>query len=145
MTIPWCVYVIEHAPTGATYVGVSPDPVRRLRQHNAEIKGGAKYTTSKSGNGVGGWRHVCIVRGFKEPREALQFEWAVKHVAPRKTRGIGPRMQKLAAVLDKSKWTSNAPPASEVPLCVEFFEPFSGFSNFSCFSALPEYVTLLQT
>ena len=143
MVVAWCVYVIEHEPTGATYVGVSPDPVRRLRQHNGEIVGGAKYTTSKSANGVGGWRHVCLVHGFREPREALQFEWAVKHVAPRKTRGINARMQKLATVLGKERWTSNAPPASEVPLSVEFLESFSSFSSFSCFSTLPEYVALM--
>jgi structure-specific endonuclease subunit SLX1 len=140
----WCVYVIEHEPTGATYVGVSPDPVRRLRQHNGEIVGGAKYTTSKSANGVGGWRHVCLVRGFREPREALQFEWAVKHVAPRKTRGIDARMQKLATVLGKERWTSNAPLASEVPLTLEIVSPLR-LSAISCFSALPEYVILLQT
>lgn len=137
----WSLYVIEHQHTGATYVGVSPDPARRLRQHNGEIVGGAKYTTSKSGV----WRHVCLVRGFREPREALQFEWAVKHVAPRKTRGIIPRMEKLATVLKKPRWTSNAPLASEVPLTLEFVSTFSSFSSFSCFSVLPEYVTLLQT
>lgn len=128
-------------------MGVSPDPVRRLRQHNGEIVGGAKYTTSKSANGVGGWRHVCLVRGFREPREALQFEWAVKHVAPRKTRGIIPRMEKLATVLKKPRWTSNAPLACDVPLTLEFVSPFCPLrlSAISCFSALPEYVTLLQT
>ena len=87
---------------------------------------------------------MCLVRGFREPREALQFEWAVKHVAPRKTRGIDARMQKLATVLKKERWTSNAPLASEVPLTLEIVSPLR-LSAISCFSALPEYVILLQT
>ena len=41
----WFFYIIQNGP--CTYAGVSPDPVRRLRQHNGEIKGGAKYTRSR--------------------------------------------------------------------------------------------------
>lgn len=123
---PWACYVIEHT-CGATYVGVSPDPVRRLRQHNSEIKGGAKYTTSKSANGVGGWRHVCLVRGFRTSVEALQFEWAVKHEPPRGkgNGGIRMRLIKLYATLRRPRWTSKAPPAHDVPLTVEFVDPSS--------------------
>ena len=55
----WVFYIIHNR--GATYAGVSPDPVRRLRQHNGEIVGGAKYTTGKGP----GWEHICLVRGFR--------------------------------------------------------------------------------
>ena len=41
----WFFYIIQNG--NFTYAGVSPDPVQRLRKHNGEIKGGAKYTTSK--------------------------------------------------------------------------------------------------
>ena len=41
----WQFYLINNGPY--TYAGVSPDPVKRLRKHNGEISGGAKYTASK--------------------------------------------------------------------------------------------------
>ena len=41
----WVYYIIENKKD--TYVGVSNNAEKRLRAHNGEIKGGAKYTTSK--------------------------------------------------------------------------------------------------
>jgi len=38
----WSFYIIQNK--GSTYAGVSPDPVKRLRKHNGELSGGAKYT-----------------------------------------------------------------------------------------------------
>lgn len=111
----WIFYIV--ANSGCTYAGVSPDPVRRLRQHNGELKGGAKYTTSK-GNG---WRHLCLVSGFNKI-QALQFEWAVKHYPPRNASGIINRLHKLIQVLKKEKWTSNAPYAETVPLTLTWKE-----------------------
>lgn len=110
----WKFYIIENA--GCTYAGVSPDPVRRLRQHNGEIKGGAKYTTGKGC----GWEHICLVSGFKDKIQAMQFEWAVKHVAPRNAGGLQMRIKKLYTVLNSERWTSKSPLASEVPLIVEW-------------------------
>lgn len=110
----WKFYIIENA--GCTYAGVSPDPVRRLRQHNGEIKGGAKYTTGKGF----GWEHICLVSGFKDKIQAMQFEWAVKHVAPRNAGGLQMRIKKLYTVLNSERWTSKSPLASEVPLIVEW-------------------------
>lgn len=116
MDKPWIFYIIVNKMS--TYAGVSPDPVRRLRQHNGEICGGAKYTTSKGP----GWKHLCLVSGFQTKQQALQFEWAVKHVAPRNKGGIAQRIQKLFTVLCKEKWTSNAVLANTVPLTVEWQE-----------------------
>jgi predicted GIY-YIG superfamily endonuclease len=113
----WVFYIIHN--NGATYAGVSPDPVRRLRQHNGEIVGGAKYTTSKGP----GWEHICLVRGFQDKIHSMQFEWAVKHVAPRNAGGVVNRIKKLYAVLNKPKWTSKAPDANTVPLILEWKQP----------------------
>ena len=111
---PWAFYIVRNGTR--TYAGVSPDPIRRLRQHNGEIVGGAKYTTS-----VGpGWEHVCLVRGFRTNIEALQFEWAVKHAPPRRAGGPDARIRKLYAVINKERWTSRSPLSSEVPLALHW-------------------------
>ena len=124
----WKFYLI--ANNGCTYAGVSPDPVRRLRQHNGEIKGGAKYTTSKGP----GWRHLCLLSGFTKI-QALQFEWAVKHYPPRDAGGIINRLKKLICVINKEKWTSKSPDSSTVPLTITWLEKH----NIGEYS-LPDYV-----
>ena len=110
----WQFYLINNGPY--TYAGVSPDPVKRLRKHNGEISGGAKYTTSKGT----GWKHICLVKGFPTKIEALQFEWAVKHVAPRNLGGLNNRMSKVYRVLCAERWTSKSPLACEVDLEIDW-------------------------
>ncbi|MGB0189286.1 MAG: GIY-YIG nuclease family protein, partial [Aequoribacter sp.] len=39
----WIVYILNCAD-GTLYTGVTTDVERRLRQHNGEIVGGARYT-----------------------------------------------------------------------------------------------------
>ena len=68
---PFVCYVI--AQGDSAYVGVSNNFQRRLRQHNQEIKGGARYT--KRGTN---WSPVFIVHGFQTHRSVLQFELAMK-------------------------------------------------------------------
>jgi predicted GIY-YIG superfamily endonuclease len=86
----WLVYALKTSATRRTgnrggsggvltYVGATLDLARRLRQHNGEIKGGAKYTRLGA---KGSWAVVFTVQGFREQREALQFEWALKHKVP---------------------------------------------------------------
>ncbi len=114
---PWVFYLVENIYNKRTYAGVSPTPERRLRQHNGELAGGAKYTTSHD---PGGWRHICLVTGFQNKIQSMQFEWAVKHAAPRNLGGKAARLKKLTAVMEKERWTSKAPLSSEVPLEVQW-------------------------
>ena len=130
---PWIFYIIENR--GCTYAGVSPDPVRRLRQHNGEIKGGAKYTTSKGP----GWTHVCLVEGFRTKIEAMQFEWAVKHVPPRNAGGMANRIKKLYVICAKERWTSKAPAARDIPLNIRW-EHYVDADHDADHEALPDYV-----
>lgn len=129
---PWDFYIIVH-PCGATYAGVSPDPIKRLKKHNGEISGGAKYTLSKGK----GWQHVCLVRGFQTKIQALQFEWASKHIPPRNVGGLDSRLRKLYTLLNKPFWTSKSPAADSVPLTVEWrmTDVFYGERN------VPHYIT----
>ena len=110
----WVFYIVHNK--GCTYAGVSPDPVKRLRKHNGEINGGAKYTLSKGP----GWEHVCLISGFKTKIQALQFEWASKHVPPRDAGGLINRIKKLYILLNKAQWTSKSPLAKTIPLSIEW-------------------------
>ena len=114
---PWSFYIIQNK--GCTYAGVSPDPVKRLRKHNGELSGGAKYTQSKGP----GWTHVCLVHGFQNKIQALQFEWASKHVPPRDAGGLVNRLKKLFILFNKKQWTSKSPESSSVPLVLEWKIP----------------------
>ncbi len=58
-----------------TYIGYTSDVSRRLRQHNREIKGGARATRG------GTWSLVCFVRGFQTIGAAMSYEWHWKHAA----------------------------------------------------------------
>jgi putative endonuclease len=42
--LAWTVYVLRSATHPATYVGIALDVERRLRQHNGELPGGARFT-----------------------------------------------------------------------------------------------------
>ena len=42
----WHVYIVK-CKDGSLYTGITTNLKRRVRQHNGEIKGGAKYTRSR--------------------------------------------------------------------------------------------------
>ncbi|KAJ4964270.1 hypothetical protein NE237_024209 [Protea cynaroides] len=73
----WFVYLIlsTNAPI-KTYVGVTNNFCRRLKQHNGELKGGAK--ASRAGRP---WICACLIRGFKDQREACGFESKWKSIS----------------------------------------------------------------
>ncbi|XP_049345940.1 uncharacterized protein LOC125810509 [Solanum verrucosum] len=79
----WCVYLILSTnPPTKTYVGVTTNFSRRLKEHNGELKGGAK--ASRSGRP---WICACLIRGFKGRSEACAFESKWKQISrklPRK-------------------------------------------------------------
>jgi len=72
MTRYYCYMLINNEMKN--YIGFTTNPKKRLRQHNKELKGGAKYT-SKYNN----WKYLFIIGGFKTKQEALQCEWKLKH------------------------------------------------------------------
>ena len=58
----------------SSYIGFTVNPLRRVRQHNGEIQGGARRTRRHRP-----WEAVALVDGFASQVEALQFEWAWQH------------------------------------------------------------------
>lgn len=66
----WSVYLILSTNTPIkTYVGVTTDFSRRLKQHNGELKGGAKASCAGRP-----WICACLIHGFKDQSEACAFE-----------------------------------------------------------------------
>jgi len=75
------MYVLVSCATPTrSYVGVTNNIARRLRQHNGAICGGARYT-----KGSRPWR-VHAMFQLASRHDALSLEWKVKH---RKTRADG--------------------------------------------------------
>jgi structure-specific endonuclease subunit SLX1 len=113
---PSYVYLLESS-SGATYVGATVDPDRRLRQHNHEISGGAYATGSKVAVGEI-WERVCYISGFPSWSAALQFEWRFKQISrklPKKMVPYQRRMVALKTLLGLERPTTKAVAYSEWP------------------------------
>ena len=69
----WFVYVLWSPHIERSYVGIAIDPQRRLRQHNGEIKGGAKST--RAGRP---WQLQIAYGPFADRSKASSAEYAIK-------------------------------------------------------------------
>jgi putative endonuclease len=76
--VAWSVYVLVSAASGATYVGVSNDPARRLEQHNGLKPGGAKSTRAARP-----WTIAATFGPYPLRGEAQQVEHRVKRLRGR--------------------------------------------------------------
>jgi len=113
------MYLIEARAGKFTYIGITNNLQRRLRQHNGEIQGGAKATRGK-----GPWRLVCYVSGLPSTQAVRQLEWRMHHPprgAPR-GRGLSWRIAALSHVLRMERWTSASPPCSSFRPCIHWQE-----------------------
>lgn len=110
----WKCYLLATNDGGSqkTYVGVTPDLDRRLRQHNGLLSGGAKATHGRQ------WERICHVAGFPDHTSVLQFEWRWKQLS-RPPRASGPplerRLKALQELLALDRPTTAAQPYSEYP------------------------------
>lgn len=128
-------YILESVDGKRTYAGITNNMARRLRQHNGELAGGAKYTSKPQSRP---WKVVLTVNGFQTKVQALQFEWALHHT--KGEGGVPGRMQKLVKVLKKAHWTKSAPAASAVPLVLQVQAATPPPKL--CADKLPNYVTV---
>ena len=90
-----------------TYNGSTNNPMRRLRQHNEEIKGGARATHGKGG----AWEICAMLSGFPDHINALSCEWRMKCPSGRpgkreaKYQRVQGRISSLNEILPLERWT----------------------------------------
>ena len=78
------VYVLYNLNNNRTYVGMTNNLARRIRQHNGIICGGAKYTTRIASNNTIWYYHTIIENLDKH--NALSIEKKIK-IYSRKYKG----------------------------------------------------------
>jgi len=71
----YIIYILLNRYNNYTYVGITNNEIRRLRQHNGELKGGAKYTTNNKKEGH--WEYYAQIRNV-EKCTALSIEKKIK-------------------------------------------------------------------
>lgn len=106
----YCVYLLKNTINKYTYLGITNNSKRRIRQHNCIIKGGAKYTNSKKGDGE--WIYHLKIKNLTK-RESLSMERIAK-IQRRKGKGKTPLEKRLSVLL---------PLMEKFPYCdIEYFD-----------------------
>jgi len=101
----WVCYFLTNKTMGRTYIGITKETTidRRLRQHNGEIAGGAKYTRGDI------WNRLCYISGFPNKQSVLQFEWSWKYISKKLRENVlDNRLKALFILANKDKWTSKS-------------------------------------
>lgn len=111
----------KRTPKLCTYVGVTTDPKRRLRQHNGEIVGGAKYTTRTKG---GTWKFLYRISGFPNRSVVQQWEYNLHRRGKRLNTicVVCNRIATLRAASNMERVTKKAMKSSKLTLTHEYPE-----------------------
>jgi len=88
------MYLLINTTNQYTYLGITNNSNRRLRQHNGEIKGGAKYTRMKKGDG--NWVYHTKIEGLTKS-QALSMERTTKNFR-KYAKGTTPLEKRLDAI-----------------------------------------------
>ncbi|KAH9909716.1 GIY-YIG catalytic domain-containing protein [Xylariomycetidae sp. FL2044] len=131
----YVVYILRSTVRHASfYIGSTPHPPRRLKQHNGEAKGGAVRTSRAT---LRPWEMVGVVSGFPSSVAALKFEWAFANphvslhipsnsrisVSTQKKRNGHPKrpVYSLTSILSNLHLLLRVPTFARWPLTVHFF------------------------
>ena len=85
------VYLLTHSVHNKTYLGITNNLNRRIRQHNKEIKGGAKYTSINKSDGM--WSYYLTIPNLTKSK-ALSLERIIKNKR-KKAKGKTPLDKRL--------------------------------------------------
>jgi predicted GIY-YIG superfamily endonuclease len=90
----YIVYLLLNSDNNCTYVGITNNINRRIRQHNCELVGGAKYTTSRKGGGD--WYVYGFIDNL-DKHSALSIEKKI-HLRSSKTKGKTPLERRINCI-----------------------------------------------
>jgi predicted GIY-YIG superfamily endonuclease len=71
-------YILTDEHSRRYYRGYTNNPQKRLRQHGRKIRGGARTTSTFASP-----KFALLITGFSTYRDALRFEYKMKHTRPR--------------------------------------------------------------
>jgi len=103
----YILYSINPSYLNHTYGGATNNMMRRIRQHNGEIVGGAKATSR-----IKPLRIICTIEGFLSKHMALSAEWLIHHPTrqrkkPKRFSGIVGRLNSLNyLIIQSDSWKS---------------------------------------
>ena len=95
----YCYLIQSNNCPNFSYIGITNNLEQRLKQHNGEIKGGAKCTRRFTD-----WEYVLQV-GLKDKRTASSLEWYWKHKKNSKNKwqhtrsGISNKIERLKEII----------------------------------------------
>jgi predicted GIY-YIG superfamily endonuclease len=92
----YVIYLLVNPNNNCTYIGITNNTVRRIRQHNKELVGGAKYTTSQGKD----WKYygwIQCIEGEIIVNRALSIERKIK-IRSRKIKSKLPLDKRLEAI-----------------------------------------------
>ena len=118
-------YLLRSDPQpSAFYIGSSPNPYRRLRQHNRELAAGGAYRTKAARRRP--WSMIALVYGFPSSSMALSFEHSLQNASSSRylaSRDMAPksRARSLKQHLINIKLLLNAARFRRLPLSLSFF------------------------
>jgi putative endonuclease len=92
----YCVYLLINTNNNKTYVGITNNINRRIRQHNKELVGGARYTTMNLDNGQ--WIYYGFINNLLK-NTSLSLEKKIK-IKSKKLKGSTPLEKRINAIND---------------------------------------------
>jgi putative endonuclease len=90
----YIIYLLYNTNNNSTYVGITVNKERRIRQHNGELVGGAKYTKLKKQDGE--WIYYGKINNL-EKCQALSIEKKIQK-RTRKSIGLSPIDKRLNCI-----------------------------------------------
>jgi putative endonuclease len=68
------VYILINTHSNRTYIGLTNNLAKRIRQHNGIIKGGAKYTKINKMGGI--WKYYFTINNLnKQLAKKIEYEF----------------------------------------------------------------------